>query len=149
MTRSFKVSSVANKWSARIALASISAALFVASANVLIDVDEDVVVVVPVLASSRCQDGNINLIQNSVVAGESSVTPTSNDAFRASKFIRVWRFGFIRQADWPDALVERDILFRLQDADIVQNLSLGDFVFFVAFDRLQQVSFLVFFGCHL
>lgn len=70
MTRSFKVSSVANKWSARIALASISAALFVASANVLIDVDEDVVVVVPVLASSRCQDGNINLIQNSVVAGD-------------------------------------------------------------------------------
>jgi hypothetical protein len=37
---------------------------------VLIDVDEDVVVVVPVLASSRCEDGNVNLIQNSVVAGD-------------------------------------------------------------------------------
>jgi len=134
MLRNVQVRSVTNERSTRIALASVAASLFVSCANVLVEIDENIVVVVPVLAHGRRENGNIDLVQDSVISGKSSVTPSSNDAFHASELLRIrWR-ELIRQADWPDAFVEFNVLLCLQDADIVQNLSLRDFVFFVALD---------------
>ena len=55
--------------STRIALASVAATLFVSGANVLVEIDENVVVVVPVLAHGRRENGNIDLVQDSVISG--------------------------------------------------------------------------------
>jgi len=56
-------------------------------------------------------------------------------------FFRVWWWQIIRQADWPNVDIKLNILIRLQNADIVYNSSLSDFVFFVTFDGLYRISF--------
>ena len=75
----------------------------------------------------------------------SSVTPTSDGAKHSSELLRVWWLDLVWQANWPNGFVEFDSLRCFQDANIVQNLSLGDFVFFVARDFIKKVGGLIFF----
>lgn len=132
----------ANERSAGVSLASVEASFFVSGADVLFSVDQDVLGLVPVHAGLVSQNGNVHLVQNTLVTSESCISPSGNGAvfFVASV---VWWWEVVWETDGPHEFVKLNVLGGLEKADIVNDLSGAHSVAFVAGDAFEEVGFLV------